>query len=93
MRNIHRASSEASCTVTMSCGMALVRNWVSADDGDCIWPSAQNSVFLRDTLDEDVLPLVLRVDEIDVEDDEAAAVALLLVDVDPLAALSSSIGR
>lgn len=93
MRSIHSASNEASCTVTTSCGMAQLRNGVRAEAGGVIWPSAQNSVFLRDTLDEDDdLLLDLREDVMDADEDDAAALLLVLL-ADPVAVLSSSMGR
>lgn len=72
MRNIQSASKAASCTVTTSAGSEMARKWFNAETGCGIWPSDQNSVFLRH-LDDDDFPLDFRVDVDDV-DEEAAAV-------------------
>ncbi len=78
MRSIQRASSDASCTVTTSVGKVVDKNCVNGETIDGMVPSVQNSVFLRISFDDELLPF-LRVDE-------------LVVDLLLTAACSSSIG-
>lgn len=66
MRNIQRASSDASCTVTTSDGKLVDKNWVNGEAIDGMVPSVQNSVFLRINFDDELLPF-LRVVELDVD--------------------------
>lgn len=64
MRNMHNASNDESCTVTMSTGKQLDKNGVNGDKTAGTFPSVQNSVFFRVNLaDADLL--LFRDDELD----------------------------
>lgn len=84
MRNMHNASSDASCTVTTSAGSAVDRNCVNGDTIVGMVPSVQNSVFLRTNFEDDeLLPFLRVVDEL------VVLVVLLLLTT----GCSSSMGR
>ena len=80
MRSMHKASSEASCTVTTSAGNVWLRKGLRADITEGAIPSCHSSVFLRKSLELDLLLLFLE----ELEEEEEA---LVLAELEAPAAL------